>query len=226
MGLPTREQDPQADGPHDHFDETPLKTLFCLIRIHVIGWPVYLLSHETGHKASGWWKSHFNPHCEIFERTQYQKVMASIIGVIAMIGILTLCGRMYGSLTVIRYYVVPYLGVNALLVLVTYLQHTDPKLPRYRDKVWNFQRGAALTMDRSYGFVLNHFHHHIADTHVVHHFFSMMPHYHAQEATVYIKEALGKHYMYDDTPVPMALWHVWKQCRFVEDEGDVVFYKN
>lgn len=31
----------------------------------------------------------------------------------------------------------------------------------------------------SYG-VLDHFFHHIADTHVAHHLFSQMPHYHAE----------------------------------------------
>ena len=53
-----------------------------------------------------------------------------------------------------------------------------------------------------------------------------MPHYHAVEATHYIKKALGKHYQADMTPIAVALWQSWKQCRFVEDEGDVVFYKN
>lgn len=105
----------------------------------------------------------------------------------------------------IKHYVVPYSGCNVWLVLVTYLHHTDPKIPHYRDGVFNFQRGAALTVDRSYGFLVNYFHHHISDTHVAHHFFSTIPHYHAQEATRHLKKILGRHYLRFDTPITAAL---------------------
>jgi omega-6 fatty acid desaturase (delta-12 desaturase) len=76
-------------------------------------------------------------------------------------------------------YVVPYFFVNAWLVMITMLQHTHPALPHYNDEEWEWLRGALATVDRSYGF-LDHFFHHIADTHVAHHLFSSMPHYHAQ----------------------------------------------
>jgi len=77
-------------------------------------------------------------------------------------------------------YVVPYLIVNSWLVTITLLQHTHPNLPHYVEKEWDWLRGALATVDRSYGF-LDHFFHHIADTHVAHHLFSNMPHYHAEE---------------------------------------------
>ncbi|KAK9659793.1 Acyl-lipid omega-3 desaturase [Basidiobolus ranarum] len=53
-----------------------------------------------------------------------------------------------------------------------------------------------------------------------------MPFYHAVEATKYLKETLGKHYHYDDTPIAKALYRNWRTCKFVEDEGEVVFYKH
>ena len=49
--------------------------------------------------------------------------------------------------------------------------------------------------------------------------------YHAVEATPYLKKALGAYYLRDETPVPVALWRAFKHCRYVEDEGSVVFYK-
>ena len=76
-------------------------------------------------------------------------------------------------------YLVPYLVVNASLVSITLLQHTHPGLPHYTTETWDWLRGALATVDRSFGF-LDHFHHHIADTHVLHHLFSTIPHYHAQ----------------------------------------------
>ncbi|GAA5813274.1 hypothetical protein MFLAVUS_006749 [Mucor flavus] len=225
VGLPPREQDPELDGPHDALDEAPLVVLFRMFNMFVFGWPLYLLTNVTGQDYPGW-ASHFNPHCVIYEKNQFWDVMVSTAGVLSMMGFLGYCGHVFGSLAVIKYYVIPYLNVNFWLVLITYLQHTDPKLPHYRENVWNFQRGAALTVDRSFGFIIDYFQHHISDTHVAHHFFSTMPHYHAEEATAHIKKALGKHYHCDNTPIPLALWRVWKACRFVEDEGDVVFFKN
>jgi omega-6 fatty acid desaturase (delta-12 desaturase) len=88
-----------------------------------------------------------------------------------MIGALAYAGQVFGSLVVIKYYVIPYLCVNFWLVLITYLQHTDPKLPHYRENIWNFQHGAALTVDRAYGTIINYFHYHTSDTYVAHYFF-------------------------------------------------------
>lgn len=198
--------------------------LWNMFVMFVFGWPLYLLVNVSGQPYPGW-ASHFNPNCAIFDKTQYWDVMQSTAGVATMISILVYAGQVFGTVAVIKFYLIPYLFVNFWLVLITYLQHTDPALPHYREGVWNFQRGAALTVDRSFG-ILDYFHHHIADTHVAHHFFSTMPHYHAQEATQHIKKVLGKHYHSDNTPIGLALWRVWRECRFVEDDGDVVFYKH
>lgn len=137
------------------------------------------------------------------------------------------------------------------LVLITYLQHTDPALPHYREGAFNFQRGALCTIDRRiHGF----FFHGIAETHVAHHLCSKIPHYHAWDATAALKAKLGEYYMQTDENFWVSLWKSYTQCRvcpsflspflkmilslfeecwccwswlqFVEDEGEVVFYKN
>ncbi|GAM23984.1 hypothetical protein SAMD00019534_071590 [Acytostelium subglobosum LB1] len=195
--LPPKSSDPTPEGPHSMFDESPIMTLLDMIKIFTVGWPIYLLTHLSGQTYSEPWTSHFNPYCALFDQKQFWDVVQSVVGIGAMISALT-----YAS------------------------SHTDPKLPHYREGVWNFERGALLTVDRSFGKVLDYFHHHIADTHIAHHVFSTMPHYHAEEATRHLKKALGRLYLFDTTPIPQALWRSWTQCRFVEDEGDVVFYKN
>jgi omega-6 fatty acid desaturase (delta-12 desaturase) len=85
-------------------------------------------------------------------------------------------------------------------------------------------------MDRDYG-IMNHFHHHIADTHVVHHLFSYMPHYHAEEATRAVQPLLGEYYLRDDVSpglvgVAQALWKSMTYCRLVEDQGEVCWFKD
>ncbi|KAH8551139.1 delta-12 fatty acid desaturase [Umbelopsis sp. PMI_123] len=225
LGLPKRENDPEGDGPHHAFEEAPLYVFINMVFMFTFGWPLYLLINISGQKYPGW-ASHYNPWCDIYEKHQVWDVIVSDIGVLSTLAAIAFASHTLGPITILKYYFIPYLFVNFWLVLITYLQHTDPALPHYREGVWNFQRGAALTVDRDFGFLINHLHHHISDTHVAHHFFSTMPHYHAEEATRHIKKVLGKHYHFDSTPIPLALWRSWRNCRFVEDEGDVVFWKN
>jgi len=72
---------------------------------------------------------------------------------------------------------------------------------------------------------LDHCLHHITDTHVCHHLFSKMPFYNAAEATEAFKSVLGEYYLKDNTPIARALYRSFSNCQFVEDEGNIVFYK-
>jgi omega-6 fatty acid desaturase (delta-12 desaturase) len=111
------------------------------------------------------------------------------------------------------------------MCLANLLQHTHPKLPHYTGKEWDWLRGALATVDRSYG-ILDYFFHHIADTHVTHHLFSQLPHYHAQEATEAIKPILGEYYAYDGRNIMRAAWQDLRQCHYVseEDKGSGVLW--
>ena len=132
----------------------------------------------------------------------------------------------FGFVNVGCYYLLPYMVVNYHLVLITYLQHTDVYMPHFRNKEWNWLRGAPCTVDRSFGPLLDRTFHHIVDTHVCHHLFSKMPFYHAKEATEALKGVLGPYYMQDNTPIAHALYRSFSNCQYVEDTGDIVFYKN
>ncbi|KAI8824445.1 fatty acid desaturase-domain-containing protein [Fimicolochytrium jonesii] len=214
------------DDHHDEavWKEAPVVEFLNIVAMLTLGWPLYLLKNVTGQRFNQW-TSHFRPDAPIFEPKQWFSVVLSDIGLAVMVGLLVLAGQIFGSSAVIFFYVIPYFNVNAWLVLITYLQHTDPKVPHYTENEWNFLLGAISTVDRDYG-ILNHFFHHIGDTHVAHHIFSTMPHYHAQEATAALQKALGKYYLKDTTPIWKALWNSRNTCRFVEDEGDVLWFKH
>ncbi|KAI3782492.1 hypothetical protein L2E82_12540 [Cichorium intybus] len=109
--------------------------------------------------------------------------------------------------------------MNAFLVTITYLHHTHPSLPHYDDSEWNWMKGAFATVDRDYG-VLNKVFHNITDTHVLHHLFSYIPHYHAMEATKAIRPILGEFYQIDRTPFALALWRESKNCLFIEPDDE------
>lgn len=127
---------------------------------------------------------------------------------------------------VTKYYIFPYLWTNNWLVMITYLQHTDPNLPHYDASEWTFPRGALCTIDRNWlGPVGPYLLHGISETHVSHHICSKIPHYHAWEATEAIKKCVGEHYMKSEENVLVSLWKNHRACRFVENEP-VAFYRN
>ncbi|KAL2914914.1 hypothetical protein HK105_205456 [Polyrhizophydium stewartii] len=213
-----------ADGDeHPLTEVAPIFAVFELARMLIFGWPAYLIYNASSQQYTQF-ASHFLPSSPMFDPKHAQGVFASDIGVVAMIALLAYCGQVFGSWNVVTFYVLPYLMVNFWLVTITFLQHTDPELPHYSNEHWDFLKGALATMDRDYG-ILNYFHHHIGDTHVVHHLFSTMPHYHAEEATEAVKKVLGKFYHHDDRAISAALYQSMVKCRFVEDSGDVLFFK-
>ena len=57
---------------------------------------------------------------------------------------------------------------------------------------WSYLRGGLSTLDRDYG-IFNKIHHDIG-THVVHHLFPQIPHYHLEEATAAVKPVMGDYY--------------------------------
>jgi omega-6 fatty acid desaturase (delta-12 desaturase) len=84
-------------------------------------------------------------------------------------------------------------------------------------------RGALGTVDRKYPWIVDEVQYHIGSTHIAHHLFPQIPHFHAQEATVAIKKALGKLYTKDDTPLLKAFY---ESCSiyFVYPEGDGAYH--
>ncbi|RGB38798.1 delta-12 fatty acid desaturase [Rhizophagus diaphanus] len=224
LGLPLKDVDtPQMN--HSVFEDTPFITLINLIGQQLFGWPLYLIFNCSGQVYDGRWANHFNPNSPIFDPKNFMDIIISDIGIIIGLSAIFYFSYIYSFITVVKYYLIPYFIVNHWLVLITYLQHTDPKLPHYRENQWNFVRGAVCTVDRHIGFLDSIFHR-ITSTHVAHHLFSTMPHYHAEEATIHIKKVLGHYYIFDDTPIFEALWRSFVSCKFIEDEGDIIFYKN
>ncbi|KAG5093836.1 hypothetical protein JHK84_049424 [Glycine max] len=117
------------------------------------------------------------------------------------------------------------------LDFVTYLHHHGykQKLPWYRGQEWSYLRGGLTTVDRDYGWI-NNIHHDIG-THVIHHLFPQIPHYHLIEATKAAKAVLGKYYREPQKSGPLPLHlikyllHSISQDHFVSDSGDIVYYQ-
>ncbi|EKM78346.1 hypothetical protein AGABI1DRAFT_75906 [Agaricus bisporus var. burnettii JB137-S8] len=223
LRLP-KDNDPGLDYS-EILGDTPIYTLYILIRRQLLAFPAYLLFNVSGQNTYPKWTNHFNPRSILFTPSQRNAVMLSNAGILFMIWAVRRASWIFGLGTVIKYYGIPWLLVTHWFIMITYLHHTDPVIPHYRGAEWNFQRGAAATVDRPIlGWQGRFFLHDVAHFHVVHHFFPKMPFYHTPEATKYLKAFLRDHYVRDDTPAFKALWRNYNLCQFVENEGQYQTY--
>ncbi|KAK2991656.1 hypothetical protein RJ640_023797 [Escallonia rubra] len=207
----------------------PFGRMITLVITLTLGWPLYLAFNVSGRPYDRF-ASHYDPNGPIYNDRERLKIYISDAGVIAASYILLRIALAEGLAWIICVYGVPLLIVNSFLVTITYLQHTHPSLPHYDSSEWDWLRGALATVDRDYG-VLNKVFHNITDTHVAHHLFSTMPHYHAMEATKAIKPILKEYYQFDGTPFFKAMWREARECLYVEPDEDapnkgVFWYKN
>ncbi|KAL4260648.1 Fatty acid desaturase [Pleurotus pulmonarius] len=220
--LPPKEQARKFDYA-EVFEETPIYTLSKMLIMQGFGWWMYLTQNTMGSKAYPPGTNHFNPNSPLFKPSQRNAIIVTNIGLGCMVGILCWLGPGF----VARYYLVPYLLTNHWIVMLTYLQHSDPTIPHYRKNEWTFLRGAAATVDRPLlGWMGRFFLHNVGHDHVAHHFFISAPFFNGPEITKAIKPVLKDDYNYDSTPSFYALWRSFTQCLFIEEDEDIAFYKN
>ncbi|KAK7062763.1 hypothetical protein VNI00_000252 [Paramarasmius palmivorus] len=227
-------------------EETPAFTLFKLFVRQFFGFQLYLFHNRKGNPKYPPFTSHYLPSSLLFKPSERRSIIVSNIGIACMLSLLGIYIQCNGWNAVLKFYFMPWLFQHNWMVMFTYLQHSDPTIPYYRRKEWTFARGALATVDRPlFGWVgrallygvsnssdstledcqkLNFAQ--ISTDHLAHHFFSGIPFYNLPQVTEAIKPVLGDYYNYDSTGVLYALWRSFTQCVFVEDEGDVLFFKN
>ncbi|CAM8878754.1 unnamed protein product [Rhodiola kirilowii] len=192
----------------------------------IFAYPVYLWRRSPGKRGS-----HFNPYSDLFAPNERLDVITSTTCWVIMVALLAYSTTIIGAWSLFKLYGVPYLIFVMWLDTVTYLHHHghDEKLPWYRGKEWSYLRGGLTTIDRDYG-MFNSIHHDIG-THVIHHLFPQIPHYHLREATIAAKPVLGKYYREPSKSgaIPVHLFKMLASSmakdHYVKDDGDVVFYQ-
>ncbi|KAK9821935.1 hypothetical protein WJX81_004592 [Elliptochloris bilobata] len=220
---------PVSKGIYDSME--PLARLGRLsFPVALFAYPFYLWKRSPGKEGS-----HFDPACDLFVPSEKNMVRTSNAFNLGMIAVLAACTAALGPLAMFNLYFVPYWVNVVWLDLVTYLHHHGPqdaseKIPWYRGEEWSYLRGGLSTIDRDFG-VFNKIHHDIG-THVLHHLFPQIPHYHLEEATEAVKPVLGKYYREpakSPGPIPVHLLEPlvrsFRNDHYVEDTGDIVFYK-
>ncbi|KAE9983012.1 hypothetical protein EG328_010397 [Venturia inaequalis] len=237
---------------HELTEETPIASLAWFIGQQLVGWPMYILTNVTGHNyherqlegkgvgkknGIGGGVNHFITSSPLYEHKDEYLILLSDLGIAITVAALAYVGKTFGFQNLLVWYLLPYLWVNHWLVAITFLQHTDPTLPHYEASSWNFARGAAATIDREFGFIGRNLMHGIIETHVLHHYVSVIPFYNADEASEAIKTVMGKHYRSDTRGGALgfikSMWTATRWCQWVEPseyatgEGKgVLFFRN
>jgi omega-3 fatty acid desaturase (delta-15 desaturase) len=190
-------------------------------RFHLLllAYPLYLFKRSPHREGS-----HFLPSSPLFRPSEKWDVLTSAVLWVLMVGFLSLLTYQFGWLFLVKYYLVPYVVFVIWLDLVTFLHHTEADIPWYRGDDWYFLKGALSTIDRDYGFI-NPIHHDIG-THVAHHIFLNIPHYHLKTATEAIKPVLGDYYRRSNEPVWKSFFRSYWACHFVPDQGSKVYYQS
>ncbi|TGO51453.1 hypothetical protein BCON_0161g00260 [Botryotinia convoluta] len=216
-------------GLEDLTEDAPFATFLRIVIQQLLGWPWYLMNNITASsqslvnpKSTKWLgNSHLAPWGSLFRVEEAHLIIISDIGLFATATLLYHCSLKLGLGMTLQLYLQPYLWLNHWIVAITYLHHTHPKLPKFEPEAWTFIKGATATIDRPLGFIGKHFLHNIADYHVIHHLFSRIPFYHAEEATKAIKPLMGNDYHAEqDGKFMRSLWESSTQCQWVE--GDAV----
>lgn len=184
-----------------------------------LGYPIYLWKGYGNRSQNG---SHMTPNSDLFTEAERGQVLLSVGCYAAMFAFLATLAAVYGVAPVVTYYFIPYAVYSFFLLVVTFLHHTEPGAMWYSSRAWNYVKGNLQSVDRVY-FFLEHFHHDIG-THVVHHLFPAIPHYHLREANAAVKPFLGKlHKVETANPVaqlPVSV-RTWAKHHVMPDKTDI-----
>ncbi|KAJ6750328.1 hypothetical protein OIU85_000914 [Salix viminalis] len=216
---------PLSEKIYKSLDDMTKKLRFT-VPFPMLAYPIYLWSRSPGKTGS-----HFHPNSDLFVPSEKIDVITSTACWAAMVALLVGLSFVMGPIQLLKLYGIPYVGFVMWLDLVTYLHHHghEDKLPWYRGKEWSYLRGGLTTLDRDYGWI-NNIHHDIG-THIIHHLFPQIPHYHLIEATEAVKPVLGKYYREPKKSAPLPFHLIGDLIRsmardhYVSDAGDVVYYQ-
>ncbi|XP_043722826.1 omega-3 fatty acid desaturase, chloroplastic-like isoform X1 [Telopea speciosissima] len=213
---------PLSEEMYKGLDDSTKKMRFT-VPYPLLAYPFYLWSRSPGKEGS-----HVNPDSDLFAPNERKDVLTSTLRWSAMVALLVGLCFVFGPVQMLKLYGFPYWIFVMWLDFVTYLHHHghEQKLPWYGGKEWSYLRGGLTTIDRDYGLV-NNIHHDIW-THVIHHLFPQIPHYHLIEATEAAKPVLGKYYRQPKKSGPLPFHLIgnliksMKEDHFVSDLGDVL----
>ncbi|CAG8515741.1 6941_t:CDS:2 [Diversispora eburnea] len=187
------------------------------------GWLTYLLI-GYGPRAC----SHINPFDPLFEKHRLGSII-SLTSVIIALCLLSYGSIIWGTITMIKYYFLPWLVFSSWLVITTFLHHhgaeENIKLPWFTNEEWSYVVGNLSSVDRNYG-ILHNITHNIG-THQVHHLFPVIPHYYLKETTKIFQSTYPQFIRESNEPIMntfISTFKLWKSQYLIDDDTKIFVY--
>lgn len=133
--LPPHNADPSVPEESqsllaEALDHVPM-AVFWTAMYQLAGFPLYLVMNAAGQNRYPKWTNHFMPSSVIFRKHHKWQIIWSDIGLALVIGALTYWAKVRSFQEMFLVYGIPYLLVNSWIVMITYLQHTDPTIREF-----------------------------------------------------------------------------------------------
>lgn len=112
-------------------EDAPLHTLVYIVMRQLLGWPIYLLTNDSGHNYFGgedrksessqlvnglrYGVNHFNPGSPIFDAKDARLIIISDLGLLAAGTLIKLGANRYGWANMLIWYFLPYVWINSWL---------------------------------------------------------------------------------------------------------------
>jgi len=183
------------------------------------GWMAYLVVGFNGDL-----NSHFAVKNNVIYKKDHERAQAfrSLVCWWLWLTVTLFWSYQVGLINSVLLYWIPIFVFASWLVLVTFLHHSEGGVTWLSGDKWDYVSGNLVSVDRTYGAILNHIHHNI-ETHVIHHLFPAIPHYNLREADEHLQKVLQDKQIKSDENFLVAFFQNWKNYRdhlFV-DQNDI-----
>jgi omega-3 fatty acid desaturase (delta-15 desaturase) len=170
--------------------------------------------------------NHVNPWHPVYKGNR-KRVAISLLICCAFVAVYCYLSMIFGWWFMFALHGVPVLGYGTYLILSSFLNHADPKVPWWGDSSWTYMKGNIFSViDIRYGKLIDWL---VQDNglHQIHHLFPSVPTYHMTEATTYFRKAFP-HLVKDRDVGVMEGFVVYLKNfmnqRKLSDDIDVFFY--
>lgn len=165
---------------------------------------------------------HLNPTDPLFVEHSVKCSISLLCCFVWLTCVLLPYATAFGTLVLLRHYLIPLFVFATWLVITTFLHHQDEMVPWYSDKRWSYVAGQLSSVDRHYGWA-HHLVHHIG-THQIHHLFSKIPHYHLEEATAAFRREFPHLVRVSNEPILAAFarrFQVFNDQQWIKDDTEI-----
>jgi len=172
------------------------------------GWLAYL---AVGFDAGN---SHFAVQNNRIYQKDHERAQAfrSLVCWWSWLAVTVVLSYQVGLVQSVLLYWIPVFVFSTWLVVVTFLHHNEAGTTWLSGDKWDYVSGNLVTVDRSYGGIIDNIHHDIG-THVVHHLFPAIPHYNLKEADKHLQVVLKEKQIKSDDNFIKAFFQSWKVYR-------------